>query len=578
MSDGRTPIDALAASAIGTLAFLIVALTPPGIHLSLPIPLYAALGVGTVVTLGLVSRRAAPGPAYVVSSSVGLTLLALVAVDSSPGVSLAVWWPAWGLHASNTAYSLTGRTRLLAVGAGAISLAGAVVSTSTTAADGVLHLGSYLVLSGLVAALARHHRDIGTAHRLVANEVASRTRLLVTLGQMNRLDVEEIAAAAVGGLTDAGYAMCTFGLVDDDTQMITSLASVGFTPDARLDRPVPVDAGLAGEAFRTGRSVVIEDYARWAGRMGDRDGIGGAVGVPVVVDGRPAAVLLGARETPGRPEPEQLEVIEILAAQAARALMNARRFDDQQRTATRFAELDRLEEDFIASVTHELRTPLTIIRGVSETLSTHRGELPHDVSTELIRRLLSHAERLDGLIHKMLYVSQLDAGAIEPRPVPTDPRTIVSSVLASSFATEQGDVELSVEVDRVRCDPPLIALVLEQLLSNALVHNPRGTRVAVDVVMTEAGVEFTVRDEGVGIDRADERFVGRQFFRGGPSTRRSSSGLGLGLSIADHLLRAHGSGLVIQSTPGAGTSASFTLSNDQATTPASTSAATRASS
>lgn len=552
---------AAVAGASGIGVTVLVAVAGGGFDLEVPLPVY--LGLGIVITLVILAARRAPDPrhAFVVSSSGGMALLAVFAADSSPGVPLAMWWPAWGLHAANAAHALEGRQRTTALSVGSLTLWGAILAASIPASEAVLHLGSYVVLSGLVVALAEHHVETAEEHAEATARIASRTRLLGTLARMNRLETHGVGDVAVRGLADAGYEMGTFAVVDEDERTVTSVASVGFAPDVRLDQPVPVDRGLAGAAFEAGRTVVIEDYREWSGRIDERDEIAGAVGVPVLVDGRPSAVLLGARTTPGAPSADQLEVIEILAAQAARVLLNVRRFDEEQRTAARLAELDAMEEDFIASVTHELRTPLTILQAASETLTARRDLLDDELRRSLIASLLSAAKRLDGLIGTLLYVSQLEAEAVVPIVETVDTRDLVEEAVRHAAGSAADAVELTVDVPAIDCDPELIGRVLRQLVANALVHNPAGVPVAVRVEEVGTGVRFAVRDEGVGIDPGDEPNIGRRFYRGGPSTRRSSSGLGLGLPISDQLLRAHGSELELTSSPGRGTTAAFVLTS-----------------
>lgn len=556
-TDGHpASLRAAVSGVVGMLAALAVHLLGGGLELTFPLEVYLSLAAAVSGVTLAVRRLERADLAFATTASVGLALLTAFVIDAAPETSVAVWWPLWGLHATTAAYSLTGWPRRITAGAGGLSLLVAVAATSTPAVEVVFHLGSYAVLTQLVTALAEHHAAIAREHDEATRRVAARTRLLSTLARMNSLDTDEVAAEAVQGLADAGYAVGTFGAIDPASGLLHSIAAVGF--DEGDDDPVPPESGLAGEAFRVGQTVVIEDYRRWSGRLDDRDEIRGAVGVPVLVDGDPAAVLLGGRPSPGAPTAEQLEVIEILAAQAARVLLNARRFREERRTAERLTELDHLKDDFIASVTHELRTPLTVICGASETLA--RGEeLSLGTRAMLLDRLVRHADRLDGLIGALLYLSQLEAGTVRPDLEGTPADAILTRVVERVTRATPAEVAVDPLPTEVHCDADLICRVLEQLLSNAIVHNPPGTTVRLTATAHADTVEFTVEDHGRGIDPEDARHLRQRFFRGGPSTRRTSSGLGLGLAVADHLLSVHGSELEIRSAPGQGTVASFRL-------------------
>ncbi len=560
-----------AASAMSGVAALLAMVVAGGrLPLSVPLPVY--LGLGLLLAAGMLTAR--PGRAgdlvIVGSAIVGLSVLTVFAVDVSEDVALAVWWPLWAMHAATTGYTLSGWPRLVAAAAGAVSLAAAVVLAATAPAEGALHVGSYLVFTGLILALARHHADLASAQRRTAEAVAARTRLLSTLARMNTLEIEDVARTAVQGLAEAGYAVSTFGVVDPATELVHAIASVGFAPDD-LDPPLRLDEGTSGAAFRAGHTVVIEDYAAWEGRIDDREQVGGAVGVPVLIDGRPAAVLLGGRATPGAPTPEQREVIEMLAAQATRVLVTAQQFRDQQRNATRLAELDDLKDDFIATVTHELRTPLTVILAVAETLVGRGARVPGTLRADLLTRLTGQAERLDQLIGALLYLSQLEAGRIQPRVGGSDAAELVELAVARATArTRRSDRTIAREVPpgtEVRCDPDLIVHVLDQLVANALVHNAEGTAVRVTVTEAPDRVTFAVADDGTGVDPEEAPHLTQRFFRGGPSTRRTSSGLGLGLATAEQLLAIHGSRLEIRSEPDRGTVASFALATSPASAP-----------
>lgn len=556
--DGGPASAARRGAAIGPAATLAVVLIGVTGDLSLSVPLWGYLVAGVVLSaIGSRARSSDEDGGFVLFAGGGLAALTVFVIDAGNAVPLAVWWPLWALHGSNVAYSLAGRrSGLPLVVAGGVSLAAAVVGTGGGGPELVRHVGFYAVLSGAAWALSGTHAESIAAERRSAEAVSARTELLSTLAQMNRLDADAVADEAVRGVAAIGYSVAMFGLVDTQRGLVLPIASTGFGADPRAWEPIPTDVGVGGAALARGGTIVIEDYQRWARAVPDRSEVQAAVGVPVFVDDAPTAVLLGARSTPGRPDDDQLELIEVIAAQAARALVNSRQFADERRTATHLAELDQLKEDFVSSVTHELRTPLTIIRGAIETV-VGRPDLPPETRRGLLQRVETHAVRLDRLIAVLLELSQLETTLASASGL-----VALEGVLADAVRDAEVDGRrVVVEESPLTAvgDADLIRHAVAHLVENALTHTPPGTAVTVTAERVRDRVRVSVRDEGPGITEDELPHIRQRFYRGGPSTRRTSSGLGLGLAIVDRILEMHGTELEITSAPGHGAAFAFTL-------------------
>jgi signal transduction histidine kinase len=116
------------------------------------------------------------------------------------------------------------------------------------------------------------------------------------------------------------------------------------------------------------------------------------------------------------------------------------------------------------------------------------------------------------------------------------------------------DEHLSVFVDG-----PLFEHIIENLLTNVAKHTPQGTPVTIGADGGDMRVQVYVQDHGPGIDPRDLPHVLDRFYRGGAPTRRETGGLGLGLALAQQIVRAHGSELTVDSEPGVGTTFSFSV-------------------
>src|SRR5512139_170536 len=226
-------------------------------------------------------------------------------------------------------------------------------------------------------------------------------------------------------------------------------------------------------------------------------------------------------------------------------------------------QLEDLRRDLIAWASHDLQTPLTSMRAVLEALSDGVVEEPATV-----KRYLATAQRdvmsLSALIDDLFQMSQLDAGGFPLNRMPSSLSDLVSDTLESfsELAYREsikldGHVELN--VDPVLMDTQAIGRVLNNLVGNALRHTHAGGAIDVRVRRTDRGVEVSVRDTGEGIRAEDLPHIFERFYRGEKSRNRGTGGAGLGLAIAQGIVRAHGGEIGVESQVGKGTQFTFNI-------------------
>jgi signal transduction histidine kinase len=225
-------------------------------------------------------------------------------------------------------------------------------------------------------------------------------------------------------------------------------------------------------------------------------------------------------------------------------------------------ELDTLRRDLVAWASHDLQTPLTSMRAILEALADGVVDEP-----ETVKRYLATAQRdvmsLSALIDDLFQMSQLDAGGFPLHRLPASLSDLVSDTLESfSQLAKQEEISLEGEVesdvDPVLMDTQAIGRVLNNLISNAIRHTPRG-RISVWVRRTTSGVEVTVSDTGEGIRAQDIPHIFERFYRGEKSRNRGTGGAGLGLAIAHSIVHAHGGDIQVESQLGKGTQFTFHL-------------------
>jgi signal transduction histidine kinase len=227
----------------------------------------------------------------------------------------------------------------------------------------------------------------------------------------------------------------------------------------------------------------------------------------------------------------------------------------------REAHLARLKSDFVANVSHELKTPLALIRLFAETLELRR--VPSEEKAQQYYRVINkESQRLTQLINNILDFSRIEAGRKEYRFAPTNVGRIVSEVLeAYRFQIEQQGFELSVDVEpdlpEVEADSEALGQALLNLVNNAIKYSREVKSLALVVRRDGDRVLVSVTDRGIGVPKGEQKKIFEKFYRGEASLVHETKGSGLGLSLVEHIMDAHGGAVEVESAPGKGST--FTL-------------------
>ena len=213
---------------------------------------------------------------------------------------------------------------------------------------------------------------------------------------------------------------------------------------------------------------------------------------------------------------------------------------------------------FVADASHELRTPLTSIRGFAE---LHRqGAVPEGEKTrELIGRIEKESMRMGYLVEDLLMLARMDQSR-ELEMTDVDLSELVRDAVSSAQAAgPEHPITMDIAHDvHTQGDADKIYQVVTNLLANARAHTPDGTQIHVATYSDENGSYVTVADKGPGLSIEDQERIFERFYRVDTSRQRNSrEGSGLGLSIVDEVMKAHGGSVSVASEPGNG--ATFTL-------------------
>lgn len=255
----------------------------------------------------------------------------------------------------------------------------------------------------------------------------------------------------------------------------------------------------------------------------------------------------GDIEVPAPRAPEKTLLLHLASPARNMYLFVAR--DITQRARSR-----EIRKGFVADVSHELRTPLTVISGYLEVLLDDRT-LPPSVQ-QALRQVGEQSDRMRELVEHLLELSRLEnnpLGDDEGEPVVLGE---LIHPIRDGLAHDSPQHEFSIDADpllTVTGSPSELYSVCQNLMTNAVHYTSPGTRIDVSWKPgPEGGATFEVRDNGPGIEPHHLPHLSERFYRVDRGRARASGGTGLGLAIVKHVAERHGGDLIIDSTPGTG--------------------------
>ncbi len=218
------------------------------------------------------------------------------------------------------------------------------------------------------------------------------------------------------------------------------------------------------------------------------------------------------------------------------------------------------EIELASTISHELRSPLTFLVGYSELLASQK-DLPPDAQ-ERAAALHSEALHMSKLVEDLLNLSRIESGRVELKSEPVDLGELVKrSITKAQITSSQHQLETRLPEGPVvvRADADKVLQVLDNLLTNAIRYSPDGGRVVVAVDKLDEQVRVSVADPGIGIPKDKLEMVFEKFYRVDSPLKNKVQGTGLGLSLCQRIVEAHGGHIWAESREGEGSTFYFTL-------------------
>jgi len=222
------------------------------------------------------------------------------------------------------------------------------------------------------------------------------------------------------------------------------------------------------------------------------------------------------------------------------------------------AETERTRSALLSSVSHDLRTPLAAITGAATSLRDGSRTLSEATREELADTIAEEALRLNRLIGNLLDMTRLESGTLSPRKEWYSLEEVVGAALSRLEPALQDRVvrsNLPDDLPLVPLDGVLFEQVVWNLVENASKYTPAGGSIDISAGFHGGELRFDVADRGPGIGPGDERRLFEKFYRGANAS--GLPGVGLGLSICEAIVRAHGG--TIEAANRAGGGAVFTV-------------------
>jgi signal transduction histidine kinase len=228
-----------------------------------------------------------------------------------------------------------------------------------------------------------------------------------------------------------------------------------------------------------------------------------------------------------------------------------------------------MRSQFVSSVSHELKTPLTAMRMFAETLSLGRSRSPES-HQEYLDTIVNESERLTRLLNNVLDFSKIETGRLAYRLRSIDLSEVIHAAARTmQYPLSQQGFNLNLEIEEgvpaVKADRDALEQAILNLLSNAMKYSGDSRDIDLRLAANRGQAVIQVTDRGLGIDPAEQKRIFENFYRVRSSENDRITGSGLGLALVDHVIKAHGGEIRVESTPGKGSTFSIYLTLENGT-------------
>lgn len=226
-----------------------------------------------------------------------------------------------------------------------------------------------------------------------------------------------------------------------------------------------------------------------------------------------------------------------------------------------------LQENFLLNISHDLRSPINVILSVLQCLKYERKSKDKGVEDkrqeyrDIIRR---NSLKIVKLIDNLIDASKLEKNFFNLKRYNVEIISLIESIVTSiEKYAEEKDIKVifDTNIEEFECavDPAAMDRIIMNLLSNAIKFSPKHGKILVDVQVKDEFIEISVKDEGIGIPKEEQKDVFNRFVQSSQNKKNEYSGSGIGLDLVNYLVKAHGGNITLESDLGLGSNFIVTL-------------------
>ncbi len=414
-----------------------------------------------------------------------------------------------------------------------------------------LSLIVFLVAAVTTARLASNARDQADQARAREDEIAVLFQASETISREVSL-VQVVAALSEQLRSLCQVAECTVWRAAGHAATLTRILPPRLAENAETDGDGENRSRQLVEAAARNRQVIGFDAASraiWGKAAGKPDGLTGAY-IPLQTDKQVVGVLEIGQRSDGKAFSSRDQRLILTLANHVAVVLARESLAEQAAQAEALREADTLKDSLLSMVSHELRSPLAAIKATATGLAS---SLPMGsaAAADDLQVINGEVDRLSGIVGNLLDLSRLEGGAWKPERDWCDIGEIVATALdrLPNTDAQRVRIEIASDLPLIRVDYTQIALVVTNLLQNAIKYTPNGSSIELSAAqdhrgdaegMSHAAIVMRVRDFGAGISPGDEQLIFTRFYRSSVHQRSTVRGTGLGLALCDAIIRAHG--------------------------------------
>jgi len=295
-----------------------------------------------------------------------------------------------------------------------VALVAGLVAAGRPGIETVLIAVQVVAIMVVADTFAQRLLGIRAAEQDARHDAERRGELLAAVRELPRSNVRDAERAAVATLR--ALAFDTAAVVRLEGDQLLERVVEGAAP---LGGPVERGRGLAWRAILEERTLATDRYDVDIDGLPGRESLRGAVAAPIRVDGRPVGALAGGRTAARRPNDDEVEIVEVMAAHLGAVMTNRATVRRQQELLEQAARLDQLGRGLLAAVSEEIQEPLHTLRATVQALMDGGAALTPDRRLELLGQLRTGSEELRLLLDTILDFSRFHARRADPRIEPT---------------------------------------------------------------------------------------------------------------------------------------------------------------